>query len=445
MVKKKLDLIISGGDVFLPNSSIEKIDIGIRKSKIVELGDLTKQDCEKKIVAKNLIVLPGAIDTQVHFREPGLIHKEDIKNGTKGAILGGITTIFEMPNTNPSTTTKAALNQKLSIAKKNAFCNYSFFVGAAKNNIENLKDLELLPGCCGVKIFMGSSTGDLLVEDDNSLREILASGNRRVAVHSEDEYRLRERKHLVEDGKADVSSHPLWRDSESAIRSTERLLKIAQETQRKIHVLHISTKDEILILKKFKNFSTCEVTPQHLFFHAPDCYEKLGSFAQMNPPIRDKSHNIGLWRGIEEKIVDVIGSDHAPHTLEEKKKKYPNCPSGMTGVQTMLPIMLDFVNKGKLGLNDLVRLLCYNPAKIYNMKFKGEIKIGNDADFSVVDLNKEFTITNKWIASKSSWTPYDGVKIKGFPVFTIVNGIIVMQDCQITSPPIGKPVLFNYD
>ena len=444
-MKKKLDLIISGGDVFLPNYSTEKIDIGIRKSKIVELGDLTQQSCEKRIVAKNLVVLPGAIDTQVHFREPGLIHKEDIKNGTKGAILGGITSIFEMPNTNPSTTTKAALNQKLSIAKKNAFCNYSFFVGAAKDNIENLKDLELLPGCCGVKIFMGSSTGDLLVEDDNSLRKILASGNRRVAVHSEDEYRLRERKHLVEDGKADVSSHPFWRDSESAIRSTERLLKIAQETKRKIHVLHISTKDEILILKKFKNFSTCEVTPQHLFFHAPDCYEKLGSFAQMNPPIRDKSHNIGLWRGIEEKIVDVIGSDHAPHTLEEKKKKYPNCPSGMTGVQTILPIMLDFVNKGKLGLNDLVRLLCYNPAKIYNMKFKGEIKIGNDADFSIVDLNKEFTITNKWIASKSSWTPYDGVKIKGFPVFTIVNGIIVMQDSQITSPPKGKPVLFNYD
>ena len=247
-------------------------------------------------------------------------------NGTKGAILGGVTSIFEMPNTNPSTTTEAALNEKISIAQKNAYCNYSFFVGAAKENIENLKKLERLPGCCGVKIFMGSSTGDLLVEDDDSLRKILASGNRRVAVHSEDEYRLRERKHLVEDSKVDVSSHPLWRDSQTAIRSTERLLKIAQETKRKIHVLHISTGDEILILKKFKNFSTCEVTPQHLFFYAPDCYENLGSLAQMNPPIRDKSHNIGLWKGIEEKIVDVIGSDHAPHTLEEKKKNIPIVP-----------------------------------------------------------------------------------------------------------------------
>ena len=444
-MKKQLDLIITGGDVVLPNSSIEKIDIGVKGTKVVELGNLSKKDCEKKIVINNLIVLPGAIDTQVHFREPGLTHKEDIMNGTKGAILGGITSIFEMPNTNPSTTTKAALNEKLLIAQKNAYCNYSFFVGAAKENIENLKNLERLPGCCGVKIFMGSSTGDLLVEDDDSLRKILASGSRRVAVHSEDEYRLRERKHLVEDPKANVSSHPFWRDSQTAIRSTERLLKIAQETNRKIHILHISTKDEILILKKYKNFSTCEVTPQHLFFHAPDCYENLGSLAQMNPPIRDKSHNIGLWKGIEEKIVDVIGSDHAPHTLEEKKKKYPNCPSGMTGVQTILPIMLNFVNKKKLGINDLVRLLCYNPAKIYNMKYKGEIKIGNDADFSIIDLNKEFTITNEWIASKSGWTPYDGLKIKGLPVFTVVNGKIVMQDSEIVLPPIGEPVLFNYD
>ena len=444
-MKKQFDLIITGGEVFLPNSSIEKIDIGVKDSKIVELGDLSKKDCEKKIDVNNLIVLPGAIDSQVHFREPGLTHKEDIMNGTKGAILGGVTSIFEMPNTNPSTTTEAALNEKISIAQKNAYCNYSFFVGAAKENIENLKKLERLPGCCGVKIFMGSSTGDLLVEDDDSLRKILASGNRRVAVHSEDEYRLRERKHLVEDSKVSVSSHPLWRDSQTAIRSTERLLKIAQETKRKIHVLHISTGDEILILKKFKNFSTCEVTPQHLFFYAPDCYENLGSLAQMNPPIRDKSHNIGLWKGIEEKIVDVIGSDHAPHTLEEKKKEYPNCPSGMTGVQTILPIMLDFVNKGKLGINDLVRLLCYNPAKIYNMKSKGEIKIGNDADFSIVDLNKEFTITNEWIASKSGWTPYNGLKITGLPVFTVVNGKIVMQDSEIISPPIGEPVLFNYD
>jgi dihydroorotase len=444
-MKENFDLIITDGNVVLPDSSIQQIDIGVNKTKITELGNLKGKNCKKRINAKNLLILPGAIDTQVHFREPGLTHKEDIMCGTKGAALGGVTTIFEMPNTKPSTTTKEALNKKLLIAKNDAFCNYSFFMGAAKENIKNLKNLESLPGCCGVKIFMGSSTGDLLVEDDDSLRKILKSGNRRAAIHSEDEYRLRERKKLVEVSDVDVSLHPVWRDDQTAIRSTERLLKIAQETNRKIHVLHISTKDEILLLQKHKSFATCEVTPQHLFFHSPECYNDLGTLTQMNPPIRNKEHNIGLWKGVKEKVVDVIGSDHAPHTLEEKEKDYPESPSGMTGVQTILPIMLNFVNEGKLGIEDLVRLLCYNPTKIYNIKNKGEIKIGNDADFSIVDLKKEFTITNKWIASKSGWTPYNGLKIRGLPVSTIVNGVIVMQDGEIISKPCGKEVLFNHD
>ena len=444
-MKENFDLIITDGNVVLPDSSIQQIDIGVNKTKITELGNLKGKNCKKRINAKNLLILPGAIDTQVHFREPGLTHKEDIMCGTKGAALGGVTTIFEMPNTKPSTTTKEALNKKLLIAKNDAFCNYSFFMGAAKENIKNLKNLESLPGCCGVKIFMGSSTGDLLVEDDDSLRKILKSGNRRAAIHSEDEYRLRERKKLVEVSDVDVSLHPVWRDDQTAIRSTERLLKIAQETNRKIHVLHISTKDEILLLQKHKSFATCEVTPQHLFFHSPECYNDLGTLTQMNRPIRNKGHNIGLWKGVKEKVVDVIGSDHAPHTLEEKEKDYPESPSGMTGVQTILPIMLNFVNEGKLGIEDLVRLLCYNPTKIYNIKNKGEIKIGNDADFSIVDLKKEFTITNKWIASKSGWTPYNGLKIRGLPVSTIVNGVIVMQDGEIISKPCGKEVLFNHD
>ncbi len=444
-MKKNFDLIITNGNVILPDSSIQEIDIGINNSKISELGNLKGSNCKKTINAKNLLILPGAIDTQVHFREPGLTHKEDIMCGTKGAALGGITTIFEMPNTKPSTTTREALNEKLSIAKNDAFCNYSFFMGAAKDNIKELNKLESLPGCCGVKIFMGSSTGDLLVEDDDSLRKILKSGNRRAAIHSEDEYRLRERKKLLEVPNVDVNFHPVWRDDLTAIRSTKRLLKIAQETKRKIHVLHISTKDEILLLKKHKSFATCEVTPQHLFFYSPECYNDLGTLTQMNPPIRNKEHNIGLWRGIKEKIVDVIGSDHAPHTFEEKEKDYPESPSGMTGVQTILPIMLNFVNEGKLGIEDVVRLLCYNPTKIYNIKNKGEIKIGNDADFSVVDLKREFTISNEWIASKSAWTPYNGLKIRGLPVFTIVNGVIVMQDGEIISEPCGKEVLFNYD
>ncbi len=444
-MKITFDLIILNAQAFVNNSRFEKTDIGIKGNKIQEIGNLSRCDSKIRIDVENLLVLPGAIDTQVHFREPGLIHKEDIKSGTKGAVMGGITTIFEMPNTKPSTTNLSALQTKLKIAEKNAFCNYSFFVGAAKENIPELKELELSPGCCGVKIFMGSSTGDLLVEDDDSLRKILLSGKRRVAVHSEDEYRLRDRKYILENSDVSVKSHPEWRDVESSVNSTKRLLKIARETKRKVHVLHISTKDEISILKEYKDFCTCEVTPQHLFFHSPDCYDQLGSLAQMNPPIRDESHKMGLWDGIDKKIVDVIGSDHAPHTLEEKKLIYPNSPSGMTGVQTLLPIMLNFVSQKKLGIKDLIRLISYNPSKIYNMKSKGEIKIGNDADFSIVDLNKEYLITNKWIESKSGWTPYDNLKITGFPIYTIVSGKIVMHENELISEPAGNPVEFNFN
>ena len=363
-------------------------------------------------------------------------------NGTKGAVLGGITSIFEMPNTKPSTTTKEALNVKLKIAEKNAFCNYSFFIGAAKENIQNLKALEVLDGCCGVKIFMGSSTGDLLVEDDESLKKILNSINRRVAVHSEDEYRLRERKKILESKGVDVSYHPIWRDVETALNSTKRLLNIAGELNKKVHVLHISTKDEIELLKSHKNFATCEATPQHLFFKSPECYERIGTLAQMNPPIRDENHQMGIWKGVKDKVIDVVGSDHAPHTIDEKKQKYPKSPSGMTGVQTLLPVMLNFVSEKKISIHDLVRLVSFNPSRIYKILNKGEIKINNDADLTIVDLNKEFTITNDWIASKSGWTPYDNVKVKGFPIFTIVNGKVVMRENQITSEASGKKVKF---
>ena len=440
--KDKLDLILLNGKVVLPNETIEELDLGIKDGVIKEIGNLSRSSSIKKIDLKKLTVLPGAIDTQVHFREPGLIHKEDISHGTMAAILGGITTIFEMPNTSPATIDKKQLDLKLKIAHSHAYCNYSFFIGAAKKNITHLSALESLEGCCGVKIFMGSSTGDLLVEDDDSLRKILSSVNRRVAIHSEDEYRLKDRKNILEKKNVSILDHPIWRDEITAIKSTQRLIKIANELKKKIHILHISTKDEIEIIKNNKKFVTCEATPQHLFFQSPECYEKLGSFAQMNPPIRDKSHQAGLWKGIANKTVDVIGSDHAPHTLEEKMQPYPKSPSGMAGVQTLLPIMLNFVNDGKLSIHDLVRLVSYNPCKIYNIKNKGQIKIGFDADLVIVDAKKKFKITNSWIASKCKWTPYDQIKVTGVPISTIVNGNIVMQDNQILGDPKGKKVKF---
>ena len=443
MENTKFDLVIKNGKLILPNYKTELLDIGIKNRKIEKLGSIHEGLSENVLDARGLIVLPGIIDSQVHFREPGLTYKEDIYSGTKGAVLGGITSIFEMPNTKPSTTNQSALEDKLEIAKSSAFCNYSFFVGAAKDNIQDLTNLERISGCCGVKIFMGSSTGDLLVEDDESLKQILKSINRRVAVHSEDEYRLRERKKILDQENVTVHDHPRWRDVETAVNSTKRLLKIATELEKNVHVLHISTKEEIELLKSYKHIATCEATPQHLFFSSPDCYDRLGSFVQMNPPIRDEAHREGIWKGIKEKVIDVVGSDHAPHTIDEKKKVYPETPSGMTGVQTILPIMLNFVNQGKISIHDLVRLLCSNPAKIYKILNKGEIKIGNDADFSVIDLNKEFLITNDWIVSKSRWTPYDNIKVKGFPVMTIVNGKVVMRDDEIILNSSGKPVEFE--
>ena len=383
------DYILKNGNAFIGNSIQSETDIGIKKNKISHIGNIDRNKGKNVYDMSNLTILPGCIDSQVHFREPGLTHKEDINSGTRGAVLGGITSIFEMPNTNPSTSTVEALNQKLKIAEENSFCNYSFYIGAVRENIEELKYLEKSEGCSGIKIFMGSSTGSLLIEDDKSLEKILANGTRRVAIHSEDEYRLRKRKKIVNDSDVNVKYHPIWRDSISAIESTKRLIKISKKVSRKIHILHISTKEEIDLIKKNKKLVTSEATPQHLYFHSPDCYQKLGTLAQMNPPIRSKDHQEGIWHGVKNKIIDVIGSDHAPHTLEEKNKKYPNSPSGMTGVQTLVPIMLNFVNQNKIGIHDFVRLTSSNPCKIFSIIGKGKIEVGNDADFTIVDLKKK--------------------------------------------------------
>ncbi len=319
-IQDNYDLILLGGEVVLPNSKIEKLDIGIIDSKIAMIGDLSRKSAAKILKINGLLVLPGAIDTQVHFREPGLTHKEDIYHGTRGAVLGGTTSIFEMPNTNPPTINKNEFEKKINIASKNSFCNFSFFIGATKENVYELNELEKIPGCCGIKIFMGSSTGDLLVEDDENIKKILKKVKKMIAIHSEDEYRLRERKELFLKKEIKVSDHPKIRDVTSAVISTKRLLSSARKAKKKIHILHLSTANEVSLLESNKDIATCEVTPQHLFFISPDCYQSIGTLAQMNPPIRDKTHNEGLWDGVSRGVIDVIGSDHAPHTLDEKKK-----------------------------------------------------------------------------------------------------------------------------
>ena len=433
------DLLISGGVVITPSGPTET-DIGIHDGRIAALGSLATAEAAERFDAGGLHVLPGVVDTQVHFREPGAEHKEDLESGTRQAALGGVTAVFEMPNTKPSTTTAEALDDKLARARGRAWVDHAFFVGAAAENVEALRELERHPGCCGIKIFMGSSTGSLLVSDDPTLERVLVGGQRRVAVHAEDEARMIERAPISEQGG--VAQHPIWRDEITALTATRRIIALARKTGRRVHVLHVTTADEVPELAAAKDLVTMEVTPQHLTLAAPDCYKRLGTLAQMNPPIRDGRHREALWRAISDGIVDVIGSDHAPHSREEKAKAYPGSPSGMPGVQTLLPLMLDHVAAGRLSLQRLVDLTSAGPQRIYGMAGKGRIAVGYDADLSLVDLAARREITSDWLASKCGWSPFEGMTVTGWPLATIVRGRVVMRDGALQGEPAGAPLRF---
>ena len=434
------DLIVKGGTVWT-TGGLADVDVAVRDGRIAAIGDFEAGAAAQIVDAAGLTVLPGVVDTQVHFREPGNEHKEDLESGTRAAALGGVTAVFEMPNTNPSTTTPEALQDKLDRAAGRAWTDHAFFVGASPENADQLGELERLPGCCGVKMFMGSSTGNLLVADDADVRRVLANGTRRVAVHAEDEPRLIARQGERVEG--DPTSHPVWRDEVTAFTATRRLLNLARETGRRVHVLHVTTAEEVAMLADAKDIATCEVTPQHLTLVAPDCYERLGTYAQMNPPIRGQQHNDGLWVGVRDGVFDVVGSDHAPHTSEEKAQAYPASPSGMPGVQTQLPLLLDPVNAGRLTLARLVDLVCSGPARIYNIAGKGRIALGYDADFTLVDLKATREITSDWLASKCGWSPFEGMTVTGWPMGTIIRGNVVMRDGELANAAVGKPVRFQ--
>lgn len=435
------DLILRGGIVVTPNGR-EQTNIAVKDGRIAALGTLIGATAESEIDVTGLHVLPGVIDTQVHFREPGLEHKEDLATGTAAAAMGGVVAVFEMPNTKPGTTTDVELRDKLKRAEGRTWTDHAFFLGAAGDNIANLAKWERIPGCAGIKVFMGSSTGNLLVSDDDTLAQVLAQGYRRVAVHCEDEPRLIERKKIAEEA-GHPRAHHVWRDAETALRATQRLVRLAEAAKRRVHVLHVTTAEEMAFLAGHKDLATVETTPQHLTLTAPECYERLGTYAQMNPPIREAHHRDGLWRAINDGTVDVLGSDHAPHTREEKDKPYPQSPSGMTGVQTLVPLMLDHVNAGRLSLERFVDLTSAGPARIYNLAGKGRIALGYDADFTLVDMKAERVITNQWIVSRCGWTPFDGTRVTGWPVGTVVRGNPVMMDGQLVGDPVGKPVRFQ--
>lgn len=441
------DLIIKNADIVTFSASLnqmiqEKTDIAVKNGKIEKLGTLNVGDAEKIIDATHLTVLPGIIDSQVHFREPGLTHKEDIESGSRAAILGGVTTYFEMPNTNPPTTTKALFEDKLKIAYEKSSANYAFFIGGGSENVEQLPELEKLPHCSGIKIFLGSSFGTLLVDQDELLEKIMKNGQRRLVIHAEDEARLKERKQIAIDA-ADAKVHHIWRDEESALIATKKSVHFSEKYQRPIHILHVSSSEEMAFLRDHKKFTTVEILPQYLTLSAPECYERLGSLWQQNPPIRDKRHLEFLWKAVLDGTVDVIGSDHAPHTLEEKAKVYPNSPSGVPGVQTLVPLMLDQVHKSKLPLKKFVELVTENPRRVFNLKNKGRIQVGYDADFTVVDLKKTQTVEKKWLASKTGWSPFEGMSFTGWPVMTILRGEVIVDGQTLVKPRVGTACDFN--
>ncbi|MGO4449490.1 dihydroorotase [Phyllobacterium sp. TAF24] len=415
-------------------------DIGITNGRIAAIGNLGGASAGEIIDATGLHILPGVVDSQVHFREPGLEHKEDLESGSRSAVLGGVTAVFEMPNTKPLTTSADTLEDKVRRGHHRMHCDFAFWVGGTRDNAKDVAELERLPGAAGIKVFMGSSTGDLLVEDDEGVASILRNTRRRAAFHSEDEFRLRERESFRIAN--DPSSHPVWRDEIAALQCTQRLVRIARETGARIHVLHISTAEEIDFLADHRDVASCEATPHHLTMDASQ-YATLGTLLQMNPPVRDARHRDGIWKGIGQGIVDVLGSDHAPHTLEEKSKPYPASPSGMTGVQTLVPIMLDHVNAGRLSIERFVDLSSHGPNRLFGMARKGRIAVGYDADLTIVDMKRRETITNAQVGSKAGWTPYDGKTVTGWPVGTIIRGIKVMWDGEIVTPSQGEPILFG--
>ncbi|MCL8385038.1 dihydroorotase [Xanthobacter aminoxidans] len=433
------DLLLKGGAVATP-AGIAVADIGVTGGRIRAIGDLSAASAGEVVDATGLHILPGVIDTQVHFREPGLEQKEDLETGSRAAVMGGVTGVFEMPNTIPQTTNPSALEDKIARGTNRMHCDFAFYVGGTHDNVKDLPELERLPGAAGIKVFIGSSTGSLLVPDDDGVRNILKVIRRRAAFHCEDEPRLQERKGLRVPG--DASSHPVWRDEIAALTATRRLVNLARETGARVHVLHVTSAEEMDFLADARDVASVEVTPHHLTMAAPECYERLGTLAQMNPPVRGARHRDGLWAAIANGVVDVLGSDHAPHTLEEKSKPYPESPSGMTGVQTLVPLMLDHVAAGRLTLERFIDLTSAGPARLFGIAGKGRIVVGYDADFTVVDLKRRATITNSWIASRAQWTPYDGKDVTGWPVGTFVRGRKVMWEGELTGPSAGQPIRF---
>ncbi len=410
------------GDLRVVSGVIRSIAVG---------GGLDPHDGELVIDGEGLHLLPGAIDPQVHFREPGQPEKEDIGSGSRAAAAGGVTAFLDMPNNVPAATGMAAMQAKLDSAARSAVTHHGFFIGATSDNVSDLQaavgapdDPSPTAGVCGIKVFMGSSTGDLLVHEQQHLEDIFAGTAGIIAVHAEDEDRLNARKPEFAH-RTDVAAHAEWRDSETALIATQRAAALAESHRHRLHVLHLTSALEADWLAGNKSsLITTEVCPQHLTFDQTDV-EGIGTRLQMNPPIRYAHDRDTLWNRLKDGTIDCIATDHAPHTLANKALGFPNAHSGMPGVETSLPCMLTHAANGMCSIADVARWMCEGPARVYGMVGKGRLAAGYDADIVLVDMENRRTIQDSDTWTRVGWTPYAGREMTGWPIHTIVDGRVV--------------------
>lgn len=413
-------------------------DILIKDGRIEEIGFSKKADTEIDI--KNNLIIPGVIDLHVHFREPGGRHKEDWLTGSSSAVAGGVTTVIDMPNTSPSAIDESTLNEKRKLAKK-SLINFGFYLGATTNNHEQIKNIK---NVAGVKIFIGSSTGDLLVDRDEDIENLFKIPNIKWAVHAEDEEIIKANKKNIQEGEDDPTIHSLIRNREAAYKAVERIINLAKKTGANVRICHVSTKEEINLIRNAKKAGikiTCEASPHHIFLNETK-YKSAGNFAKVNPPLRTSSDNSAVWEALLDGTIDVIATDHAPHSIEEKSKEYPDAPAGLPEIQTSLPLLLNELNKKNITLKRLIEITSSTPAKLIDLKNKGKIEKGYDADLTVIDMNEKKIITKKLILSKCGWSPYEGMELKGWPVMTFVNGNLIYNNNTINKNIKGKEI--NY-
>ena len=440
-------------DLVLKNCTIvneDKIfesDIGIKGNRIEKIASSIGEEAKEIIDLSGKIVIPGVIDDQVHFREPGLTRKGEIATESKAALAGGITSYFEMPNVNPTTTTNELLDKKFDLAKQKSCANYSFYLGASNSNIEEIKKINI-DKACGLKVFMGASTGDMLVDNEKTLEDIFNYAPVNIVTHCENTPRILEKEAEFAEKYGDSVSpihHPYIRDEESCYLSSSLAVGLAKKYNSNLHVLHLTTEKEMSLFTKGdidgKNI-TAEVCVHHLFFSEND-YEAKGNFIKCNPSIKKESDRLALVNAVKNDLIDIIATDHAPHTLEEKQQHYLKAPAGLPLVQHMLPTLLDFYKKNIFSLEMIVRKTSHNIAKRFQIKDRGYIREGYYADFAIIDLDTSLTVNKENVMYKCGWSPFEGYTFPASVYATILNGYLVYKDGDFIENPLGMQLEFD--